>query len=196
MVWVTSRTMISACVPHWPVFESWIAEDCFLHHFGNRTFIGAKIDYRESLHKNWEIFKEKWGMPKDIPYGSYNVSDILKKGFIPKEHYCPFPEKHASAVYEVEGVPESVDAAKPRIVFKKKRKSDMVSIIIPVAGHPNNLKKCIESIKTHTPAPHEIIFVDSGLQGSHAEMDKTDRKKEIKLQADQDRKDSRLWQMF
>jgi GT2 family glycosyltransferase/2-polyprenyl-3-methyl-5-hydroxy-6-metoxy-1,4-benzoquinol methylase len=35
-------------------FESWMAKDCFIHHFGNRTFIDAKIDYHESLTKNWE----------------------------------------------------------------------------------------------------------------------------------------------
>ena len=147
-------------------FESWIAKDCFIHHFGNRTFIGAKIDYRESLHKNWEIFKGKWGMPKEIPYGSYNVSDILKKGFIPKEHYCPLPETHASVVYEVEGISENDDAVMPKIVFKKKSKPDMVSIIIPVAGHPKHLKKCVENIKKYTPEAHEIIFVDNGCKAA------------------------------
>jgi len=147
-------------------FESWIAEDCFIHHFGNRTFIGAKIDYRESLHKNWEIFKGKWGMPKDIPYGSYDVSDILKKGFIPKKHHSPLPETHGSAVYEVEGIPKSDDAIMPKIVFKKKIKPGMVSIIIPVPGHPKHLKKCVENIKKHTPEAHEIIFVDNGCKAA------------------------------
>ncbi len=143
-------------------FESWIAEDCFLHHFGNRTFMGAKIDYHESLHKNWEIFKEKWGMPKDIPYGSYDVSDILKKGFIPKEHYCPLPGTRVSAVSEVECVPENDDHIMPELVFKKKSKPGMVSIIIPVAGHLKHLKKCIANVKKNTPEAHEIIFVENG----------------------------------
>ena len=147
-------------------FESWIAEDCFIHHFGNRTFIGAKIDYRESLYKNWEIFKEKWDMPKDIPYGSYDVSDILKKGFIPKKHYSPLSETHASVVYEVEGISENDDAIKPEIVFKKKSKPGMVSIIIPVPGYPKHLKKSIENIKKHTPEAHEIIFVDNGCKAA------------------------------
>jgi len=71
-------------------FGSCIAEDCFIHHFGNRTFIGAKIDYRESLLKNWEIFKEKWGLPKELSYGSpYNVMQISKGGFVPEKHYYP-----------------------------------------------------------------------------------------------------------
>ena len=143
-------------------FESWIAEDCFIHHFGNRTFIGAKIDYRESLHKNWGIFKEKWGMPRDMPYGSYNVSDILKKGFIPEKHYCPLPDTPASTVYGAADISESGDASKPEIIFKKNCKPGMVSIIIPVADHLKHLKKCIEHIRKHTPEPHEILFVENG----------------------------------
>jgi len=77
-------------------FESWIAQDCFVHHFGSRTFAGAKINYRESLHKNWEIFKQKWGIPADVAYGaSYDMDSVVKDGFIPAKHYCPLmPEEY------------------------------------------------------------------------------------------------------
>jgi len=71
-------------------FESWIAKDCFVHHFGNRTFNGARIDYPESLKKNWQIFKQKWGIPADLAYGaSYDMASICKQGFIPIRHYSP-----------------------------------------------------------------------------------------------------------
>jgi GT2 family glycosyltransferase/Flp pilus assembly protein TadD/MoaA/NifB/PqqE/SkfB family radical SAM enzyme len=71
-------------------FESWIAEDCFVHHFGSRTFAGANIDYKNSLQKNWEIFKKKWGVPSDVAYGEgYQLESILQRGFSPLEHYCP-----------------------------------------------------------------------------------------------------------
>ncbi|MGB9499906.1 MAG: glycosyltransferase [Dissulfuribacterales bacterium] len=71
-------------------FESWIAQDCFVHHFGSRTFAGAKINYQESLHKNWEIFKHKWGIPADVAYGApYDMGSVVKEGFIPAKHYCP-----------------------------------------------------------------------------------------------------------
>jgi GT2 family glycosyltransferase/thioredoxin-like negative regulator of GroEL len=80
-------------------FESWIAQDCFVHHFGSRTFVGAKIDYRESLHKNWEIFKQKWGIPADVAYGApYDMALVVKDGFIPAKHYCPLmPEEYSVA---------------------------------------------------------------------------------------------------
>jgi len=71
-------------------FESWMAQDCFIHHFGHRTFIGAKIDFNANLTKNWEIFKQKWGFPADLQLGSkYNWAQILKSGFAPEKLYCP-----------------------------------------------------------------------------------------------------------
>jgi len=81
-------------------FESWIVKDCFVHHFGSRTFAGAKIDFRESLHKNWEIFKEKWGIPSDVAYGaSYDMGAVVRNGFIPEKHYCPLSDKEYISPY-------------------------------------------------------------------------------------------------
>lgn len=69
-------------------FESWIAEDCFVHHFGSRTFSGEQIDYRQSLQANWEIFKRKWNLPPETPFGAaVDLSPTLKQAFQP-EHYC------------------------------------------------------------------------------------------------------------
>jgi len=71
-------------------FKSWMAQDCFIHHFGHRTFIGANIDFNANLTKNWEIFKQKWGFPADLQLGSkYNWAQILKSGFAPEKLYCP-----------------------------------------------------------------------------------------------------------
>ncbi|MEW6517299.1 MAG: glycosyltransferase [candidate division FCPU426 bacterium] len=69
-------------------FESWIAEDCFVHHFGSRTFSGERIDYRQSLQSNWEIFKRKWNLPPETPFGGVvDLAPTLKQAFQPK-HYC------------------------------------------------------------------------------------------------------------
>jgi GT2 family glycosyltransferase/glycosyltransferase involved in cell wall biosynthesis/Tfp pilus assembly protein PilF len=48
-------------------FKLRIARDAFVHHTGGQTFKGAKIDYRASMLRNWDLFKAKWGMPKDQP---------------------------------------------------------------------------------------------------------------------------------
>jgi len=71
-------------------FQSWIARDCFIHHFGNRTFIGEKVDLNKSLHKNWGIFKSKWGLPAEKPYGSpYRLSEMNNTRFDPSIHCYP-----------------------------------------------------------------------------------------------------------
>src|SRR5574337_2163684 len=49
-------------------FRARIALDAFVHHAGSQTFKAAKIDYRHSLARNWELFKTKWGIPTDTPY--------------------------------------------------------------------------------------------------------------------------------
>jgi GT2 family glycosyltransferase/predicted Zn-dependent protease len=46
-------------------FKICIAQDAFIHHTGSQTFKGAKIDYGASLLRNWDLFKTKWGMPKE-----------------------------------------------------------------------------------------------------------------------------------
>jgi GT2 family glycosyltransferase len=100
-------------------FESWIAEDCFVHHFGSRTFAGAKIDYRESLHTNWEIFKQKWGIPADLAYGApYDMAAVVKDGFIPAKHYCPLtPQEYT--VTDGEKLFEVGDIEGARRIFEK-----------------------------------------------------------------------------
>ena len=71
-------------------FESWMAEDCFVHHFGSRTFVGEKIDYRNSLMNNWELFKKKWGLPRDLSYEKgYRLEQIPQRTFDPDRHHIP-----------------------------------------------------------------------------------------------------------
>ncbi|MCX7982229.1 MAG: glycosyltransferase [Syntrophales bacterium] len=71
-------------------YDSLIAQDCFVHHFGGRTFTGEKIDYTKSLERNWEIFKGKWNLPPDLPFGTpYDVRMILNRPFSSDLHYVP-----------------------------------------------------------------------------------------------------------
>ena len=48
-------------------FETRIADDAFIHHAGNATFNGARIDYRQAVLTNWSLFKSKWGIPAGVP---------------------------------------------------------------------------------------------------------------------------------
>ena len=44
-------------------FELAVAHDLFVHHFGSRTFAGARIDAEKLFSENSQRFAEKWGTP-------------------------------------------------------------------------------------------------------------------------------------
>ncbi|MGQ9846339.1 MAG: glycosyltransferase, partial [Bacteroidales bacterium] len=76
-------------------FESWIAKDCFIHHFGNRTFHAVGLDYNQSLKKNWEIFKKKWGIPRELSCkADFNLE--IRGGFSFEKHYYPLVSQKPS----------------------------------------------------------------------------------------------------
>jgi GT2 family glycosyltransferase/Tfp pilus assembly protein PilF len=49
-------------------FQLLVAEDVFVHHFGNRTFRGLGIDCKKLLVGNFERFKNKWGSERAAGY--------------------------------------------------------------------------------------------------------------------------------
>jgi GT2 family glycosyltransferase len=49
-------------------FQLLVAEDVFVHHFGNRTFRGLGIDCKKLLMSNFERFKNKWGSERAAGY--------------------------------------------------------------------------------------------------------------------------------
>jgi O-antigen biosynthesis protein len=48
-------------------FTTRLARDAFIHHIGSQTFSVQRINYRNMLLGNWEIFKKKWGLPPEAP---------------------------------------------------------------------------------------------------------------------------------
>ena len=142
-------------------FQSWIAQDCYVHHFGNRTFVGEGIDYNESLYRNRELFKKKWNMSYSLLYdSSYNLSQIGRKMFNRVMDYIPLDGKKISGPIDNKG-------GWSNVLFSKNRdKSIEISIIISVANQGKYLKRCIESIQKHTSKSYEIIFVDNGCDGT------------------------------
>jgi GT2 family glycosyltransferase/glycosyltransferase involved in cell wall biosynthesis/tetratricopeptide (TPR) repeat protein len=82
-------------------FKLRIALDSFVHHTGGQTFKGAKIDYRASLERNWELFKSKWGLPKDAPLeNGYRAPSVLPGGFTFR---LPLPDLKQSHTAALEG---------------------------------------------------------------------------------------------
>ncbi len=118
-------------------FKARIAQDAFIHHTGSQTFKGAGIDYRQSLLRNWEIFKTKWKLPQDLPYGA-NYTLTLDTGDL--SHYFIPLAKHAGKTPQ------------PRTL-------GLVSIVLRLASDLETGKKCLLAIQQHTPEPHEVIFM-------------------------------------
>lgn len=60
-----------------------IARDCFVHHFGSRTFLamGKRAGYRQAMVEGFALFQDKWDIP-DPPEGQswYDVRAILERG--------------------------------------------------------------------------------------------------------------------
>lgn len=83
-------------------YYSVVAQDCFIHHTGSRTFVGQKINHDALMRKNWDLFKAKWGIPAELPLGiPYNMSFLLKQAFNPERHRCPLEISSSSIVWFV-----------------------------------------------------------------------------------------------
>ena len=130
-------------------FESWMVEDCFVHHFGSRTFIGEKIDYRKSLLQNWKIFKEKWGLPYDLPYGSpYSISQMKVNGFNPQVHHIPLSGYNN---YTMQNWSENVSTVEQE--YRTMHSSnDMKNIIIAI----EKLKRFANKYQNYAPVYNDL----------------------------------------
>ena len=90
-------------------YQAMIAADCFVHHYGGRSFAAAKVDYRQSLETNWEIFKDKWNIPMDLAYaGQFDLESIVINGFNPVLHYNPLPR--VGGVVPIEPSPAELES--------------------------------------------------------------------------------------
>ncbi|MEZ5065808.1 MAG: glycosyltransferase [bacterium] len=105
--WLVRRTLIDAIGGFDPVFglgnfedddfclraaqagfSARYALDVFVHHVGSRTFAGEKIDYREAMERNFEVFKAKWEMDPSAELGSYPFESLVTR---PRRPRVPIP---------------------------------------------------------------------------------------------------------
>jgi GT2 family glycosyltransferase/glycosyltransferase involved in cell wall biosynthesis/Tfp pilus assembly protein PilF len=78
-------------------FRVRLAKDVFIHHTGSQTFKSARINYREAMLRNWEIFRTKWKMPAEITLeNGYPVPNQLPTGVCLKVEIPPLGVTHES----------------------------------------------------------------------------------------------------
>jgi GT2 family glycosyltransferase/tetratricopeptide (TPR) repeat protein/glycosyltransferase involved in cell wall biosynthesis len=80
-------------------FKMRITLDAFVHHTGGQTFKGARIDYRASLLRNWELFKTKWALPQDAPLDKgYPLPSTTPEGLALQLPLPNLSESHAATL--------------------------------------------------------------------------------------------------
>jgi len=117
-------------------YEARVAGDVFIHHAGHQTFKGAGIDYRESILRNWELFKAKYGIPADLAYGQgYHIT--ARAGDL-TGLYVPLP-----AV--------TLNDELPTPPNKQQGRCDTELVLVAV-DEPGHLDVCLDQVHRFLPA--------------------------------------------
>lgn len=70
-------------------FKAMIANNVFIHHKGGPQGQGNMV-YNEALFTAWETFKNKWGIPKEVSYGSsFDISAVLTRPYNADRDHIP-----------------------------------------------------------------------------------------------------------
>ncbi|MBP8638421.1 MAG: glycosyltransferase [Dictyoglomi bacterium] len=139
-------------------FKIKIANDVFIHHYGNKTFTSEKISYTESMIKNWERFRRKWSIPSgwSIDKG-YPIGDIVRGKFNREEHYVPLDITPLS----IEGLRGknllgSLNFSTLKWFLEKYREEDDIALILYEKDPDSAYQKLIEIIKKLGYEPEHI----------------------------------------
>ena len=55
-------------------YRAVVAQDCFVHHFGSRSFVAGGVDYGAQLDEKFEIFRRKWDLAANArETGDFNL---------------------------------------------------------------------------------------------------------------------------
>ena len=82
-VW-SARTIICGLIAYGLAgYRLHVLLDVFIHHFGNRTFLGLGIDRHGQLAHNFELFRDKWGPERTAHYRLANAGRGPEKPSVP-----------------------------------------------------------------------------------------------------------------
>jgi len=141
-------------------FELLLAQDVFVHHFGNRTFQGLGVNCREQLTGNFERFKAKWGEERVAGY--LLIESTSRRGAEDaekRENSCQGEGAESTAVSS-HGTPESAGSeCSCSALSAPLREALGVSLCMIVRNEEHNLAACLESTGDLFA---EKIIVDTG----------------------------------
>lgn len=71
-------------------YQTWVAKDVYVHHFGSRTFAALGFDaFEETMDQGWALFKEKWGLPASLD--RRNPYRVTLPAFDSARHHVALP---------------------------------------------------------------------------------------------------------
>jgi GT2 family glycosyltransferase/tetratricopeptide (TPR) repeat protein len=123
-------------------FRAVVAQDVFVHHFGGRTFIGSKVDFASLMHRNEQLFREKWReqQPPERPAK-------------PQAQTTPAAVAPGRPTYKLRVSP----GGGLLLVHERVR----LSLCMIVRDNARTIRACLESIRDWVD---EMVIVDTGSQ--------------------------------
>ncbi len=80
-------------------FRIVVVDDCFVHHYGSRSFAGNRIDYAALMDRNYALFRQKWGLPAGAEEArTIRLGSLLARPFDRARDYVPLPPPPACEV--------------------------------------------------------------------------------------------------
>jgi len=130
-------------------YQSLIAIDCFVHHFGSVSFQGAGVDLNQVLQENQKLYREKW--EGTIPQGEVMIPsvEIAQESFALGKRRSQFTLESTSGGLKLQ--PNTIK----------------LSACLIVRDNENTIRPCLESIK---PWVDEIVVVDTGSKDQTAQI--------------------------
>ncbi|MHB8462007.1 MAG: glycosyltransferase [Vulcanimicrobiaceae bacterium] len=115
-----------------------VCDDVVIHHFGSKTFAANKIDYADTMQRNWSIFAKKWGFQKAFPQNGYSSTEAIARGFDRAKHFAPLTAPSPSRLRFVACVTSEADwetlAAFVKRFSRAYRANDPVTLDIAAFG--------------------------------------------------------------
>jgi glycosyltransferase involved in cell wall biosynthesis/predicted Zn-dependent protease len=135
-------------------FRLLVALDVFIHHYGNRTFVGLGIDARKLLQENFERFKTKWGEEHAAGYHLPGESEDRGSQRI-EDRGSRSKDREEAALNRTGATPPSILDPPSSILDHPPR----VSLCMIVKNEERHLARCLRSV---ADLVDEMIVVDTG----------------------------------
>lgn len=84
-------------------FNSVMAYDSFVHHFGSRSFVEGKVDYTAQIEEKFAVFRRKWNLAEGArSTASLDLEQLLKLGYVAPLYFHPLPQAEGITAYPLE----------------------------------------------------------------------------------------------